>query len=268
MHLPFLRACCCSSSISSGGPGRGTDRSFTELFRRNFSSKNEEKEGEPESSEQRKHLEPAWFTQGTCSLQQSISLFHRFIPQHQGLTFLPAASEQIQQLKGSSWLSVAVIQAGVGTSLSPQAHSPRIHSLLSQSFSVSLTDPIQQQLTWGNIYLKQKPPFGGVFKQKTKQQNIITVSALLKRHLRGNPETSLQYFCFQEVVMEDRKPHDHHYAPGFINSECSHAGRGAPSSTSSPDLSSAGHYSPATCGSQRGLPAFHQLQLSLPTPRL
>lgn len=121
---------------------------------------------------------------------------------------------------------------------------------------MSLTDPIQQQLTWGNRYLKQKTPFGCIFTQKTKQQNIITASALLKKHLKGITETSLQYFCFQEVVMEDRKPHNHHCAPIFINSERSCAGQEGPSSTSSPDLGSAGHYSPATCGSQRGLPAF------------
>lgn len=62
------------------------------------------------------------------------------------------------------------------------------------------------------------------------------MSALLNKHLKGNPETSLQYFCFHKVVMEDRKPHKHHYAPIFMNSVRSHAGQGGPSSTSPPDL--------------------------------
>lgn len=88
--------------------------------------------------------------------------------------------------------------------------------------------------TWENIYLKQKTLFGCIFKQKINQQNIV--SALLKKHLKGNPETSLQYFCFHKVVVEDRKPHKHHYAPIFMNSVRSHAGQGGPSSTGPPDL--------------------------------
>lgn len=168
---------------------------------------------------------------GTCSLQQSVALFHRLIPQHQSLTspsssFSANSRAQVQLL----------VQCGCDTGwcLGPHNHSPWIHSLLSQSFSVSLTDSIQQELTWENIYLKQKTLFGCIFKQKINQQNIV--SALLKKHLKGNPETSLQYFCFHKVVMEDRKPHKHHYAPIFMNSVRSHAGQGGPSSTGPPDL--------------------------------
>lgn len=135
---------------------------------------------------------------------------------------------------------------------------------------MSLTDSIQQQPTPGSTYLKLKPPFGCVFKQKTKQQNIITASALLKKHLKGNPETSLQYFCSQEVVMEGREPHNHHYAPLFMNSELSHAGQEGPGSRSPPAWARLVS-TPATPGSQ-SLPAFQcspsHPKAPAPQPRL
>lgn len=142
---------------------------------------------------------------------------------------------------------------------------------------MSLTDSIQQQLTWGNIYLKQKSLFGCTFKQKIKQQNIVTVSALLKKHLKGNPETSLQYFCFHEVVDGGQK------APlPPLCTERSRAGQEGPSSKSPPDLvtvhqqlmganvhgaslHSSGSPSPLR-GSNTSVQAFHSPFQAIPTP--
>lgn len=110
-------------------------------------------------------------------------------------------------------------------------------------------------MTWGNRYLKQKPPFGCVFTQKTKQQNSNSVS-FAEETSQGKPRNFFTVLLFSRGVMEDRKSHNHHYAPTFINPERSCAGQAGPSSTSIPDLGLAGQYSPATCGSKCGLPAF------------
>lgn len=82
---------------------------------------------------------------------------------------------------------------------------------------------------------------------------------MLKKHLKGNPEISLQYFCFQEVVMEDRKkPQNHQYAPVLLNAKRGRVGQKAPSSPQH-DLIWAHQVTirqQLGCASPRSLPAF------------
>lgn len=110
-------------------PGRGTERSFTELSQSKFSSKNEGKG-------RRTWIQLAevipWthilFVHSICSLQWSICLFHRFIPAPPRLD-LPSNSFPSEfnssRPNSASWLHARPWhRLHVETNLGPRARTP------------------------------------------------------------------------------------------------------------------------------------------------
>lgn len=176
-------------------------------------------------------------------LHQSISPFHRFIPAPPRPPFQqhPERGEQLEANPSLRAARTASAQAAPpdkpGPSRSASAvslkftvcyHSHSQHLSLSQSSNNRLGGGVQIQNKTNNRLL------GTYFNKKLNDNKTreATASALLKERLKGNPEISLQYSCFQEVVRwRTEKTRNHQYAPVVPNSEHSRARQKVPSST-------------------------------------
>lgn len=106
----------------------------------------------------------------------------------------------------------------------------------SHSRHLSLSQSSNNRLGgWGVHTNKTNNHLLGIYLNKKLNDNKTreaTASALLKERLKGNPEISLQFSCFQEVVRwRTEKTQNHQYAPVFPNSKRGRAGQKVPSST-------------------------------------